>query len=111
MQQISTEKKNWLDWVGKMIHWELCKKLKFDHTYKWYMLNSEYILENETRKLFWDFDKEMDRLISARRPDFIIINTKKEKLGNCEHFCPRKPLGKIEKESKTGSNTWTLPGN
>ena len=20
-----------LDWVGKMIHWELCKKFKFDH--------------------------------------------------------------------------------
>ena len=20
------------DWVGKVIHWELCKKFKFDHT-------------------------------------------------------------------------------
>ena len=26
-----------LDWVGKVIHWELCKKLKFDHTTKWYI--------------------------------------------------------------------------
>ena len=25
------------DWVGKVIHWELCKKLKFDHTNKCYM--------------------------------------------------------------------------
>ena len=25
------------DWVGKVIHWELCKKSKFDHTNKWYM--------------------------------------------------------------------------
>ena len=24
-------------WVGKVIHWELCKKLKFDHITKWYM--------------------------------------------------------------------------
>ena len=24
-------------WVGKVIHWELLKKLKFDHTDKWYM--------------------------------------------------------------------------
>ena len=25
------------DWVGKVIHWEMCKKFKFDHTNKWYM--------------------------------------------------------------------------
>ena len=24
------------DWVGKVIHWEMCKKFKFDHTNKWY---------------------------------------------------------------------------
>ena len=24
-------------WVGKMIHRELCKKFKFDHTTKWYV--------------------------------------------------------------------------
>ena len=35
------------DWVGKMIHWELCKKLKFNHMNKWY--NPESILENETK--------------------------------------------------------------
>ena len=27
------------DWVGKVIHWEMCKKFKFDHTDKWYMHN------------------------------------------------------------------------
>ena len=27
------------NWVGTVIHWELCKKLKFDHTNKWYMYN------------------------------------------------------------------------
>ena len=25
------------DWVGKMIYWELCKRLKFGQTSKWYM--------------------------------------------------------------------------
>ena len=44
------------DWVGKVIHWELCKKLKFDHTNKWYMHNPESVLENETHKLRWDFE-------------------------------------------------------
>ena len=23
------------DWVGKIIHWDLCKKFKFNHTNKW----------------------------------------------------------------------------
>ena len=27
------------EWVGKVIHWEVCKKLKFDHTNKWYIHN------------------------------------------------------------------------
>ena len=28
------EYKTRYDWVGKVIHWEFCKKLKFDHTNK-----------------------------------------------------------------------------
>ena len=66
-------------WVGKVIHWEMCKKYKFDHTNKWYMHNSASVLENDTRKFFWDFDIQTDHLISARSPDLIIIN-KKENL-------------------------------
>ena len=31
----------------------------------------------------WDFNKQTDPLISARRPDLIIINKKKENLQNC----------------------------
>ena len=34
------------DWVDKVIHRELCKKLKFDHTNKWYMNNLESVLKN-----------------------------------------------------------------
>ena len=38
------------DWVGKVIHWEMGKKFKFDHNNKWYMLNPEPALENNTHK-------------------------------------------------------------
>ena len=68
------------DWVGKVIHWELCKKLKFDHSNKWYMHNPESVLENETHELFWDFEIQTDHQISARRPELIVINKKKENL-------------------------------
>ena len=67
------------DWVGKVIHWEMYKKFEFDNTNKWYMNNPESLLEKETHKLLWDFDLHTDHLISARRPDLIIINKKKKK--------------------------------
>ena len=67
------------DWVGKVIHWEMCKKFKFDHSNKWYIHNPEPVLENDTHKLLWDFVIQTDHLISARRPDLIIINKKKKK--------------------------------
>ena len=35
-------------WIGKGIHWELCNKIKFDHTY-----NRESVLKNETQKISW----------------------------------------------------------
>ena len=66
------------DWVGKVIHWEMCKKFKFDHTNKWYMHNPASLLENDTHKLLSDFDIQTYHLISARRPDLIIINKKRE---------------------------------
>ena len=66
------------DWVGKVIHWEMCKKLKFDHTNKWYMHTSAPLLENATHKLLWDFNIQTDHLIPARRPDLIIIKKKRE---------------------------------
>ena len=56
MQQIDTETRH--DWVGKVIHWEWLKRLKFDHADKCYMHKSESLLENETQNSLglWDTD-------------------------------------------------------
>ena len=43
------------------------------------MHNPAPVLENDTHKILWDFDIHTDHLISARRPDLIIINKKKKK--------------------------------
>ena len=74
-------------WVGKVIHLELCKKFKFDHTNKWYMHNTESVPENETHKLLWDFGIQTNHLISARRLDLIIVN-KKGNSPHCGFCCP-----------------------
>ena len=66
------------DWVGKVIHWEMCKKFKFYHANKWYRHNPAPALENGTHKLLWDFNIQTDHQISARWPDLIIISKTKE---------------------------------
>ena len=75
------------DWVGKVIHWELCKKLKLHHTNKWYMQKLSLKMTRphfsyQERKKTWQFtpvnlivkmkenkklDKYMDRTIEMKK--------------------------------------------
>ena len=90
-------------WVGKVSPWEMYKKLKFDHTNKWYMHNQAPVLENYTHKLQWDFDIYTDHLISARRPDLIIINKQKRTCKIVDFDAPayhRIKLKECEKKDK-----------
>ena len=48
------------------------------------MHNLASVLENETHKHLWDFEIQMDHLISAKQLDIIIINKKKENSQNCQ---------------------------
>ena len=89
------------DWVGKVIHWELCKKFNFDHTNKLYMYNPTSVLENDTHKLLGDFDIQTDILILVRRPDLILIN-KKTRTCICGLCCLGWPPSKIERKWKEG---------
>ena len=64
------EYKSSYDWVGKVIHWELCKRLKFSHTDKWYMYKPKSVLENGSHKVILGFEKKkLDHLIPDRRFD------------------------------------------
>ena len=51
-------------WVGKVIHWDMCKKFK----------------KNDTHKLLWDFDLLTDHLISARKQGLMKTNKIKKKI-------------------------------
>ena len=88
------------DWVGKEIHWESCKKFKFDNTNKWYMHNPASILENDTHKLLWDFNIQMDHLISARKPDLIIIKKKKRTCKIVDFAVPADHRIKLQESEK-----------
>ena len=69
------------------------------------MHNPTSVLENETHKILWNFVIQTDYLISARRPDIIIIE-KKENLQKSKIERKRKegkiprPCQGIEKKNK-----------
>ena len=67
------------NWVGKLIYRDLCKKLKFDKTNKWYMHNLAFFLENDTHKLLWEFDIQTYQVISPKRLE-LVKNTKQKKI-------------------------------
>ena len=70
------------NWVGKVIHWDMCKKFKFDHTNKWYMHNPAPVQENNTDKLLWDFDIHRSPNFDQKtRPN---NNQKKKKKRTCK---------------------------
>ena len=48
------------------------------------MHNPVPVLENDSHKLLWDFNIQMDNLIPARGSDLIIINNKKKKKRICK---------------------------
>ena len=50
-KSVQKEYKTRQDWDRKVIYWEMCKKLKFDHTNKWYIHNPASVIENGTLKL------------------------------------------------------------
>ena len=82
-----------------MIQKELCKKLKFDHTTKWYMHKPESVLENETHRILWYFEIQTDQLIQARRPDLVIVNKKKKKKKKKKKRKEKSPISGLYRPS------------
>ena len=85
------------DWVGKVIYWQLCNRLNFDHTTKWYMHKPDSVLKNEMHRIFWGIKIQTNDLI----PDLEIRNkTKENKLssGFCRSRRPQSENQRIQKE-------------
>ena len=76
------------DWVGKKIHWEVCRKIGFDVNEKWYKHEPDKVVENYSWKILWDFTIQTDHVIEARRPDVIIIDKTKNECKIIHFACP-----------------------
>ena len=63
------------------------------------MLKPESVLENETQLTRWDFEKQMDPQMSARRPDLVIVK-KKENLPSSRLCRTERPQSKNKRKGK-----------
>ena len=68
------------DWVGKWVHWDVCKKYGIVVNDKRYQHESGSVIENDRCKILWDFTVQTDHIIQARRPDMIIIDKRQTRL-------------------------------
>ena len=63
-------------WMGKVIHWESDKIIKFDHTTEWYMRKQQSLLQNEAHKILLDFEIETKHLIPTGGQDLVLTRKK-----------------------------------
>ena len=72
-----TEYKRRHNWVGRRIHWEICRANGIHVKSNWYEHQPEVVIENDSCKILWDFTLQTDHIITGyKRPDMIFINKK-----------------------------------
>ena len=61
---------------SSQIHWAFSENYEFERLEKWWQHKVETVLENETSKLLWDFNVQLqtDRAIQHYRPNIVLIN-------------------------------------
>ena len=91
------------DWVGRRVHWDVCKKYGIEVNDKWYQHEPVSVIENDKCKILWDFTVQTDHIIQARRPDMIVIDKETNKAQVIDFAIPydsrvdSKEMEKIEK--------------
>ena len=102
------------EWAGKVIHWELRRKLKFDHTTEWHLHKPVSVLENETFKNLHDLRCKPITWLWPE-PYHEIINKKKKRnlpnRGLCWSGVPESENQRKRKVDKKLDFAWELKEN
>lgn len=69
-----TDYKKRHDRLATTVHWHLCKKYDLPYSAKWYEHQAEKVVENEKAKILWDYTIRLDRFITHRRPDIVLVD-------------------------------------
>ena len=80
---------NWChDRVGRIIHWELCRRYGVECTEKCYNHIPESVLENKKSKILWDFRIQTDQQLHHNRPDIVLHDKEKNECKIMDASCP-----------------------
>ena len=60
--------------VAKILHHGICKQHNIQTAERTWMHQPEAVTETEEVKILWDFEIRTDRIITARRPDIVVID-------------------------------------
>ena len=98
------------DWLGKVIHWEMCKKFQFDRANKWCMHNPAPVQENDTQTPigFWHTNGSLN-LGQKTKP--YNCQQKKRKSAKLSTLLSRLTTEYNWKNAKREISTWTLLEN
>ena len=86
------------DWVGRKMHWEVCRKIGIDVNEKLYKHEPQKVRKNDSWKILWYNTIQTDYVIEARRPDMVIIDKTKNECKIINFTCPFD--SRIEKREK-----------
>lgn len=86
------------DTVAKALHWDILRQKGFPHEPQWYKHDPEAVVENDKFKILWDFTIQTDHIITARRPDIVVIDKQRKK---CQIVDIAIPVdGRIDKKEE-----------
>ena len=64
------------------------------------MHNPVWVRENETHKILWDFEIQINNVIPARQPDLVIVNKKKRTFQIVDIAVPADHKVKLKENEK-----------
>ena len=76
------------DQLGRKILWEVCWKNGFYVNEKWYKLEPEKVVENDSWKILQHVTIQADHAIDTRRSDMVIIEKTKNECKIIDFACP-----------------------
>ena len=94
--------------MGKIVHWKLATKCNFEAGDKWYEHEPESGLENQDKKILWDFSIRTGHVIEAEKPDLVAVDRKERSCKIIDFAVPgrsrikEKEKDKIEKYQDFG---------
>ena len=59
--------------MGKIVHWDIYRKIGFNFPEKWYKHKPLSCTENESFKIVWNFNIQTDNIVEHKRLDMVSL--------------------------------------